>query len=58
MLLVNDLRRALQMEDDLFASQYGVAKPNKDGSDVIFYSLSSVQSSAAVELAHKMGFKK
>jgi hypothetical protein len=46
------------MEDDLYASQYGVAKPNKDGSDVIFYSLSSVQSSAAVELAHKMGFKK
>jgi len=55
---LGDLRRALQMEDDLYASQYGVAKPNKDGSDVIFFSLSSVQSSAAVELAHKMGFKK
>lgn len=52
------LKTALALNDEDFKQLYNKAKLGKDDPNVVFYGLSSVKSSAAVEIAHKMGFKK
>jgi len=55
---VTKLKASLQLDPEQFATQFGAAKPAKDGQNIVFYGLSSVKSTAAVEIAHKLGFKK
>lgn len=52
------LKAALALSDEEFKQTYDKPKLQKDDINVIFYGLSSVKSSAAVEIAHKMGYKK
>lgn len=52
------LKAALALNDEEFKQAYCKPKFQKDDAGVVFYGLSSVKSSAAVEIAHKMGFKK
>lgn len=58
MYLVTKLKAALALNDEEFKQAYCKPKFQKDDAGVVFYGLSSVKSSAAVEIAHKMGFKK
>lgn len=55
---VTKLKASLQLEPEQFETQFGATKPAKDGRDVVFYGFSSVKSTAAVEIAHKLGFKR
>lgn len=57
-VLVTKLKAALTMSDEEFTATYHTSKLQKDDANVIFYGLSSVKGSAAVEIAHKAGFKK
>lgn len=52
------LKVSLQLEPEQFETQFGATKPAKDGRNVVFYGFSSVKSTAAVEIAHKLGFKR
>jgi len=55
---VTKLKASLQLDAEQFATQFSAAKPAKDGQNIVFYGFSSVKSTAAVEIAHKLGFKK
>jgi len=55
---VTKLKVSLQLDPEQFALQFSASKPAKDGQNIVFYGLSSVKSTAAVEIAHKLGFKK
>jgi len=55
---VTKLKASLQLDPEQFRTQFSATKPAKDGESVVFYGLSSVKSTAAVEIAHKLGFKK
>jgi len=55
---VTKLKASLQLDPEQFATQFSAAKPAKDGQNVVFYGFSSVKSTAAVEIAHKLGFRK
>jgi len=54
------LKSALMLHADQFQDEFGVRKPNKDDTTtvVVFYGHSAVKSSAALEIAYKLGYKK
>lgn len=52
------LKASLQLDVEQFETQFRTTKPAKGGQDIVFYGFSSVKSTAAVEIAHKLGFKK
>lgn len=53
------LKASLQMENDEFQECFKITKPeSSDGSDLVFYGRSSVKGLAALEIAHKLGYKK
>jgi len=56
--LVTKLKASLQLDPREFALQFNATKPEKNGQNIVFYGFSSVKSAAAVEIAHKLGFKK
>ena len=56
--LVTKLKASLQLDVEQFETQFRTTKPAKAGQDIVFYGFSSVKSTAAVEIAHKLGFKK
>jgi len=55
---VTKLKASLQLDPEQFETQFGTTKPAKDGHNIVFYGFSSVKSTAAVEIAHKLGFKR
>jgi len=55
---VTKLKASLQLDPEQFEAQFYATKPAKHGQKIVFYGFSSVKSAAAVEIAHKLGFKK
>ena len=55
---VQDLKKALHMTDEAFTEKYKAPKPQQKDTNIVFAGYKSVKSSAALEIAHKMGFKK
>ncbi|CAI9737021.1 Hypothetical predicted protein [Octopus vulgaris] len=55
---VGQIKEALLMADDLFLNTYGVVKPSLQDTNIVFVGLGPIKSSAALEIAHKAGFKK
>jgi len=53
------LKAALTLDPAAFQTEYGAAKPSKDDTlSLVFYGLSSVKSTTALEIAYKLGYKK
>jgi len=52
------LKRALLQDSDDFFSQYGIPKPQKNDEYLVFYSLNHVKGGTALEIAHRLGFRK
>ena len=46
------------MNDAMFAESFGVPFPGKHDRNIVFYGLGPIKSTAALELAHKLGYKK
>ena len=55
---VQGLKKALQMTDEAFKEKYKAPKPQHKDTNIVFAGFKSVKSSAALEIAHKLGFKK
>jgi len=55
---LSTLKRALLQDSDDFFSQYGIPKPGKSDEYLIFYSLNHVKGVTALEIAHRLGFRK
>jgi len=53
-----EIKEALQLPDESFTERYKCEKPQKHSTNLVFYGLCEVKSSAALELAYKLGFKK
>ena len=58
MFVVSELKASLSLDSKEFEANFNSAKPTKDNSNIIFYGFGSVKSSTALEIAHKLGFKK
>ncbi|ORY85583.1 Rhodanese-like domain-containing protein [Protomyces lactucae-debilis] len=54
---VKSLQEALSLDAPDFKSKFGIAKPSKEQDEVIFYCRSGVRSTAAAEIAEKLGYK-
>lgn len=46
------------MDDARFTEHYKVPKPQLHDTNIVFYGLGPIKSSAALEIAHKLGYKK
>jgi len=55
---LSTLKRALLQDSDDFLSQYGIPKPSKTDEYLVFYSLNHVKGVTALEIAHRLGFRK
>lgn len=55
---VSELKSSLMMSDQQFVNRYNVAKPQAYHSNIVFYGLGPIKSTAAIELARKYGYKK
>lgn len=55
--LVN-LKEAFTVADNVYLERYGVSKPEKHDTNVIFVGFGPVKSTTALEIAHKLGYKK
>jgi len=55
---LSTLKRALLQDSDDFYTQYGIPKPGKSDEYLIFYSLNHVKGVTALEIAHRLGFRK
>jgi len=55
---LSSLKRALLQDSDDFYSQYGIPKPRKNDEYLVFYSLNHVKGGTALEIAHRLGFRK
>jgi len=53
-----EVKNALQLSEEQWLSQFQMEKPAKHDRNVVFYARGPNASSAAVEIAHKLGFKK
>lgn len=54
---VPQLKCALDSSDAEFEQNYVVKKPQKKDSTIVFYGLCDIKGAAAVQLAHKLGYK-
>jgi rhodanese-related sulfurtransferase len=52
------MKASFSLDDEQFRVKFGKAKPAKDSADIVFYGFCSVKSTTALEIAHKLGFKK
>jgi len=52
------LKKALLQDSDDFMLQYGFPKPQKNDAQVVFYSLNHVKGGTALQIAHRLGFRK
>lgn len=57
-LPLGELKKALLSDCEDFGSTYGFPKPEKHHENVIFYSINHVKSASAVEIAHRLGYRK
>lgn len=55
---LSKLKEALQMSDESFTECYKCDKPLLHDTNIVFYGLGPIKSTAALELAFKLGFKK
>jgi len=55
---LSTLKKALLQDSDDFLSQYGIPKPCKSDETLVFYSLNHVKGVTALEIAHRLGFRK
>jgi len=58
LLSVGNLREAFKLSESEWLSRFNVNKPCKGDKSLVFYARGPIASSAAVEIAHKMGYKK
>jgi len=52
------LKLALQLSDEEWSREFQVEKPDKGDRNLVFYARGPNASSAAVEIAHRLGFKR
>jgi len=55
---LSTLKEALLQDSDDFFSQYGFPKPQKQDEYMVFYSLNHVKGGTALEIAHRLGYRK
>lgn len=55
---LSHLKSAFSLECDQFRHQLGLTKPNKTDQNLVFFGLGSKTSITALEIAHKIGYKK
>jgi rhodanese-related sulfurtransferase len=55
---LSQIKAALQLADGEFSERFKCEKPQKHATNLVFYGLCEVKSSAALEIAHKLGYKK
>lgn len=55
---VTQLKTALSLDAEQFKATFKSVKPAKDDQTIVFYGFCSVKSTTALEIAHKLGFKK
>ncbi|KAL3847419.1 hypothetical protein ACJMK2_018330 [Sinanodonta woodiana] len=53
-----DLKEALKMDNEKFREKYHFEKPQPTDTNIVFVGYKSVKSSAALEIAHKLGYTK
>jgi len=53
-----ELKKALLSDCEDFDLTYGFSKPEKHHENIIFYSINHVKSATAVEIAHRLGYRK
>eukprot|EP00118_Oscarella_pearsei_P000784 m.5793 g.5793 ORF g.5793 m.5793 type:complete len:143 (+) comp14119_c0_seq2:16-444(+) len=53
---LGDVERALQMSEVTFQNVYGVSKPDKNDSNIVFHCLGGVRSRKALNIAHSLGY--
>jgi len=56
--VVTSLKASLSMDAELFKETFKGDMPPKESQNIVFFGFSSVKSSTALEIAHKIGFKK
>lgn len=52
------IKVALQLTEDEFEQEFSMVKPDRDDRNLVFYARGPNASSAAVEIAHRLGFKR
>lgn len=52
------IKVALQLSEDEWEREFRMEKPDKSDRNLIFYARGPNASSAAVEIAHRLGFKR
>lgn len=57
-LIVGDLKQSLKMDDASFSERYARPKPHPHDTNIVFAGYGPIKSSAALEIAQKMGYKK
>ncbi|KRY60772.1 Thiosulfate sulfurtransferase/rhodanese-like domain-containing protein 3 [Trichinella britovi] len=55
---LGQLSEALKLTPEAFRKQYHFDKPTKYDANIVFHGLSHIKSTAALEIAHKYGYKK
>jgi len=55
---LSQIKASLQLANADFAERFKCEKPQKHATNLVFYGLCEVKSSAALEIAHKLGYKK
>ncbi|KRZ32583.1 Thiosulfate sulfurtransferase/rhodanese-like domain-containing protein 3, partial [Trichinella pseudospiralis] len=55
---LGQLSEALKLTPEAFRKQYHFEKPTKYDANIVFHGLSHIKSTAALEIAHKYGYKK
>ncbi|XP_060085442.1 thiosulfate:glutathione sulfurtransferase-like isoform X1 [Ylistrum balloti] len=52
------LKESLMLKDERFIELFNIPKPRPNDEDIVFVGFGPIKSSTALEIAHKMGFKK
>ena len=56
--LVGQVTEALKLSDEEFLNEYGVPKPSRDDSNIVFHCRSGIRSKTALEFAYQLGYSK
>lgn len=55
---LSKLKASFSLDDAEFKATFNTTKPTKDDANILFYGFCSVKSTTALEIVHKLGFKK
>jgi len=55
---LSKLKASFSLDDEQFKATFCSTKPGKDDANLLFYGFCSVKSTTALEIVHKLGFKK